>query len=318
VSTPDNIAQHALMLTGGIGGVLLVASLCGLALKLAVSPRAPHALIDNINLRIAAWWAIAAIVGLALLAGHSGVTLLFALAAFAALREYLVDDLRDRRTMAYARVAFWGILPMQFVLAWLGTYTPFALFVPLCVVAAGFAAACLATGPRTFASPVVRPLIGLLLCAYSIAHVPALFALSIPEYGDRHAFLVLYLIVVTQASDVLQYIFGKLCGKHLIAPAISPGKTVEGFLGGVASAIALGAALAWVTPFTTLQAIAISATITLLGFAGGLVFSAIKRKRGIKDWGRLIPGHGGMLDRIDSLAFSAPAFYYIVRLGWAT
>ena len=127
---------------------------------------------------------------------------------------------------------------------------------------------------------------------------------------------MVFLILVVQSSDVLQYVWGKLLGRHKIAPELSPSKTVEGFVGGVASATALGAALWWITPFSPLEAALIAFAITLMGFLGGLVMSAIKRDRGVKDWGAIIEGHGGMLDRLDSVCFSAPVFFHIVRYWW--
>ena len=120
-------------------------------------------------------------------------------------------------------------------------------------------------------------------------------------------------MLVDQASDVLQYVWGKLLGRRKIAPNVSPNKTWEGFLGGVASATLLGAALWRVTPFSPGAAAGLSLAITLMGFAGGLVMSAIKRDAGVKDYGSLIEGHGGILDRIDSICFAAPVFFHLVR-----
>jgi phosphatidate cytidylyltransferase len=112
---------------------------------------------------------------------------------------------------------------------------------------------------------------------------------------------------------VLQYVFGKLAGRHKVAPSVSPAKTWEGLIGGVASATALGAALWWITPFSPLQAAGLAFVACLMGFLGGLVFSAIKRDCGVKDWGRMIEGHGGMLDRLDSVIFAAPIFFHLTR-----
>jgi len=128
--------------------------------------------------------------------------------------------------------------------------------------------------------------------------------------------LIAFLVLVVQGSDVLQYVWGKLAGKHKVAPKLSPSKTVEGLVGGVASATALGASLYWITPFTPLQAAGISFAICMMGFLGGLVMSAIKRDAGVKDWGQMIEGHGGMLDRLDSLAFAAPVYFHFVRYWW--
>ena len=117
-------------------------------------------------------------------------------------------------------------------------------------------------------------------------------------------------------SDVLQYVWGKLLGRRKIAPRLSPGKTVEGFFGGVLSATAIGLMLYWITPFTPLQAGLMAFTIAIMGFCGGLVMSAIKRDRGVKDWGHTIEGHGGFIDRLDSVVFSAPIFFHLTRYWW--
>ncbi len=115
-----------------------------------------------------------------------------------------------------------------------------------------------------------------------------------------------FLVVVVQLSDVLQYVWGKTIGRRPIAPSLSPNKTWEGFIGGITCATLLGTALWWATPYSPLAAAGMSLLATLMGFCGGLIMSAIKRDRGVKDYGALIGGHGGVLDRIDSLCFSAP------------
>ena len=112
-------------------------------------------------------------------------------------------------------------------------------------------------------------------------------------------------------------LWGKLFGKRKLAPAISPSKTLEGLVGGVLTSTVLGAALYWLTPFDVWQAALVALTINIVGFFGGFVLSAIKRDRGVKDWGTLIEGHGGMLDRVDSISFSAPIFFHILRYWWA-
>jgi phosphatidate cytidylyltransferase len=114
-------------------------------------------------------------------------------------------------------------------------------------------------------------------------------------------------------SDVLQYVWGKTLGRHKIAPNVSPNKTWAGFIGGVASATLIGTLMWWITPFTPAQAAGMSLAICLMGFAGGLVMSAIKRDRGVKDFGSIIEGHGGVLDRIDSICFAAPVFFHLTR-----
>jgi phosphatidate cytidylyltransferase len=152
-----------------------------------------------------------------------------------------------------------------------------------------------------------------MVCVYCVSHAPALMTLRIPGFEGENGKLLFYFVLIVQASDVLQYIWGKILGRHKIAPTISPSKTWEGFLGGVATATLLGTALWWATPFMPWQATGMSLVITLMGFVGGLVMSAIKRDRGVKDYGTLIEGHGGVMDRIDSLCFSAPVFFHLTR-----
>jgi len=154
---------------------------------------------------------------------------------------------------------------------------------------------------------------GVLITVYCISYVPALLLLNLHGDPGRNQLLMIYMLIVVQISDVLQYVFGKLFGKHPIAPRVSPSKTVEGFVGGGLSAIAIGTALWRITPFTLLQACGMSAVIVVTGFFGGLSLSAAKRSLGAKDWGSMIEGHGGMLDRFDSISFAAPVFFHLCR-----
>jgi phosphatidate cytidylyltransferase len=158
---------------------------------------------------------------------------------------------------------------------------------------------------------------GLTICVYFVSYVPALLMLRIPGYEGQAPKLMFFLVLVVQTSDVLQYIWGKTLGRRPVAPSISPNKTWEGFVGGVASATLLGAAIWWATPFSPLAAALMAFVITTMGVAGGLIMSAIKRDRGVKDYGALIAGHGGVLDRIDSLCFAAPVFFHLTRYFYA-
>ncbi len=143
----------------------------------------------------------------------------------------------------------------------------------------------------------------LLLAVAGPAHIPALPPL-----------LMVYLVLIAQAGDVFQFLCGKAFGRHRLAPAISPNKTVEGLLGGLLLSSALGALVYWLTPFPRPLAALFAFAISLAGTAGGLILSAMKRRRGIKDWGQMIQGHGGVLDRADSVLLSAPLLYYLIRL----
>jgi phosphatidate cytidylyltransferase len=300
-------------LFGGVLGVLVLASVIGAVLQRTATNDAARATIENLNARTRAWWKMCAIFALTLLIGRIGSLLLFALLSLLALREYitLVPTRRgDHRTLLWS---FFIITPLQYYLIGIAWYGFFAIMIP--VFAFVFVPTRIAMTGDTehFLERAAKIQFGLMICAFCLSHAPALLILEIPGFEGRGARLLLYLVLVDQMSDVLQYVWGKLAGKHKIAPQVSPSKTWEGFLGGVAMATALGTALWWATPFTPLQAAGMSLVITLLGFAGGLVMSAIKRDAGVKDFGAVIEGHGGILDRVDSLCFAAPIFFHLVR-----
>ncbi len=297
---------------GGILGLLVAASLIGLAARAATAKNpAARATIDNLNQRIAAWWVMCLIFGLTLVAGPLGSLVLFGMISFLALREYLslVQTRRaDHHTLFWT---FFIFTPLQYYLLGI-KWTGFFIVIPVYAFLFIPAAMALAGDTRSFLERAAKIQWGLMICVYCLSYAPALLTLDIHGYGPD-AKLLLFLVIVTQMSDVLQYLWGKLLGRHPIAPNVSPNKTWEGFVGGVLSATALGTGIWWLTPFTPAAAAAISLLIALLGFAGGLVMSSIKRDRGVKDYGTLIQGHGGILDRMDSLIFAAPVFFHVVR-----
>ena len=304
-------------LGGGVLVLLLVSSALGAVLKRRASTDAGRATVANLNARIRAWWKMCAIFALSVFSGPYGALLLFALISFLALREYmtLVPTRRgDHRTLFWS---FFVITPLQYFLVGIQWYGLFAIMIP--VFAFIFLPTRIAMSGDTahFLERAAKIQFGLMICSYCLSHAPALLLLRIPGFEGRDARLLLYLVIVDQMSDVLQYVWGKLLGRHKIAPRVSPNKTWEGFAGGVLTATALGAALWWATPFTPLQSAGMSLAICLLGFAGGLVMSAIKRDIGVKDFGVVIEGHGGILDRMDSLCFAAPVFFHLVRYYFA-
>ena len=310
--------QHpGLDLTAGIFGVLLFASIVGGMLAWRADGK-PNAVIENLNARIKAWWVMAALIGIALWSGKTATVLLFAFVSFVALREYATLSPTRRGDHWALVVSFFIILPFQYFLVWIQWYGLFTILIPVHMFLILPLLEALSGDTRQFMQRTATVQWGLMLTVYCISHVPALLFLEIPGYEGRNAFLIVFLILVVQSSDVLQYVWGKLFGKHKIAPRLSPSKTLEGFVGGVASATALGAAMWWITPFSPWQAALLALVINLMGFVGGLVMSAIKRDRGVKDWGALIEGHGGMLDRVDSVCFSAPIFFHVVRYFWVS
>ena len=308
--------QQTYSLFVGVGLILVVASIVGYVLKHSVAKDQPHATIDNLNTRIKAWWVMVLVISLAFLFGKTGVILLFLFISFAALREFMTLTYTRSADYLALAAAFFVVLPAQYALIWFGWYGVYAIFIPVYVflllpileVAGG--------DTKRFLERTAKMQWGLMISVFCISHVPALLTLNIPGYDDRNLLLIAFLVIVVQSSDVLQYVFGKLFGRRQLAPEVSPSKTIEGLAGGVLCATALGASLWWITPFTLWQAALMSLAITAMGFFGGLVLSAIKRDRGVKDWGNLIEGHGGMLDRLDSVVFAAPIFFHLTRYFW--
>jgi phosphatidate cytidylyltransferase len=128
-----------------------------------------------------------------------------------------------------------------------------------------------------------------------------------------NAGLLFYFVLIVQLGDVFQYAWGQFLGRRVIAPEINASRTWEGFFGGVASTTLVGGLLWWATPFRLWEAACLSLVTAVMGFAGGITMSAIKRDRGVTDYGTLVQGHAGVLDRIDSICFAAPVFFHLTR-----
>ena len=301
-------------LFSGVALILLAGTIAGLWLR----QNRPGAVTDNLVARVNAWWVMVAVLSVAFWAGPLGVTLLFALLSLGALREFLVLTAQSPADRLVQTLILTVALTVQYWLIWDDWYGLYAIFIPVYAFLALTILTALQGDTTGFLARIAALHLALMLCVYALSHVPALLYLVIPGYAGKSALLIAYLIFVVQFSDVMQYVWGKLYGRHLIAPALSPSKTWEGFVGGIATATLAGAGLWWLTPFTPLQSGAMALAATLMGFCGGLVMSAIKRDRGIKDWGALIAGHGGVLDRTDSLIFAAPIFFHLTRFFWGT
>ena len=304
-------------LFGGLIITLIIASSIGYGLKFKVGFSIPHAVIDNLNARINAWWVMILIIFAAAALGFYGVIGLFFVISFMALREFL-SLLYIRRGDHLALAAcFYVILPLQYFLVAIDWFSMFTIFIPVYGFLFLPILSALLGDTAHFLDRSTKVQWALMISVFCISHIPAILTLDIEDFEDKKLLLMIFLILVVQSSDVLQYVWGKLFGKHKIAPKLSPSKTIEGFVGGVISASVLGGLLYWLTPFNPVQAVLMSLLICLMGFLGGLVMSAMKRSMGVKDWGNMISGHGGMLDRMDSLCFAAPIFFHVVRYYWA-
>lgn len=296
----------------GLGGVLGVLTLA-VAVSLALPVLKPAGDFTNLRQRIASWWVMIALLAAALLAGWAAVAALFAVISFIALREFLSLAPVRREDRLVVLTAYLTIpVSYGFIVADIyGFYLVFVpvyvfLFLPFLMACMGQTRAYLATA-ATFHWAIVTCVYNLGFAAF-LMRVPASEGLPAGAAG-----LVFFLLVATEANDVLQYVWGKLFGRRKIMPKVSPNKTWEGFLGGwISTALLIWFLGPLFTPLTGVGLAVLAASLPLAGFAGDVTMSAIKRDIGVKDTSRLIPGHGGLLDRADSLTFTAPLYFHLV------
>ncbi len=305
--------SRLVLLFGGLGVLLVLASAVGFILSLRVRGEGARATVANLNDRVNAWWVMVAIFAVAFLFGKIVTLVVFALASFYCLREFITltpTRATDHRPLA---AAFYLFLPLQYYLIGISWQSMFTLTIPVYGFLLLPVLSVLGGDTADFLQRTSKIQWALMLTVYCVSHAPALLILKIPGFEGQNFLLLFFLLTVVQLSDVLQYVFGKLFGHRKVAPNVSPAKTWEGLFGGGLAATAVGAGLWWITPFSPAAAAAISFAIVVAGFCGGLVLSAVKRSLGAKDWGTLIEGHGGALDRMDSVSFAAPIFFHITN-----
>jgi phosphatidate cytidylyltransferase len=304
-------------LVAGILAILVTASLAGWAMKLRATTAQGRSTVANFNARTKAWWVMCGIFLVAASCGRTTTIIFFALTSFLALREFITltpTRAADHRTLFWM---FAVMLPYHYVLLGLNMYGMFLIFIPVYAFLFIPIRSALQGDTQHFLQRAAVMQWGLAICVYCISYAAALLDLPIPGYEGRGAGLLLFLLLVCQLSDVFQYVWGKLLGRRKIND-LSPNKTWEGLVLGGASATGIGAGLWWVTPFSPIQAAGMALVIVTMGFLGGQAMSAIKRDRVIKDYGNLIAGHGGVLDRMDSVCFAAPVFYHLTRYFFAS
>jgi phosphatidate cytidylyltransferase len=302
---------RTLSLVGGVLGLLTVATIIGQFLKRHPDAGLNAAAVRSFNFRLRAWWMMCALLATARFIGKGWTVAMFGFISFVALREFItITPTRqgDHRALFWAFVLF---TPLQYVLVGLNAYQLFSVLIPVYAFLFVPARIALSGDYKRYLERVAKIQTGLMICVFCLSFAPALLYLNIQDFTGSNFRLLFFFILMVQLGDALQYIWSKLIGRHVIVPNISANRTWEGFAGGVASNTLLGAALWWATPFQIWQAAGLTLIISILGFCGGLTMSAIKRDRGVKDYGTLVEGHGGVLDRIDSICFAAPVFYHI-------
>lgn len=309
------IPNNVLPIFIGLGIVLCLGIIAGVILRCIPSCRKTG---QDVFSRTIAWWFMVLIILGSCLLGDIAICVLFACISFQGLREYFAVT---RVRKADQRALFWSmfvVLPIQYILVYVGWYGMFAIFIPV------YAFVCLAIfttlrgDAQDFLARCAKIFFGVMIVVYFVSHIAMLPKLHLIDPSGNsflhyHGEFVLFLLIVSQGNDVCQYIWGKSLGKHKIAPRLSPNKTWQGFIGGVVSSAGLAMLLSYLIPLNLWQSACLGVAIACLGFAGDIIMSSIKRDAGIKDYGSLLGGHGGVLDRIDGLAIAAPVYFHILR-----
>ena len=302
------LSDELIIVISLIIGLLVTASLILFLVK-KISPKTN---ISELAARTRSWWIMAGMFIGAVFISYNISYFFLAFLSFIAFRElYSVLGFRE----ADRGALFWGILaiPIQYYLAYLAWYGAFIIFIPVVMFLVLPLRLVLKGDTHGITKSMALLQWILMLSVFGISHLAYLLSLpELPGFSSGGRGLLLFLVFLTEINDIMQFIWGKLLGRHKILPKVSPNKTWEGFLGGVISTTVIGYFLGFLTPLSAPNVILVSALLAIAGFSGDVVISAIKRDKGIKDMGNSIPGHGGVFDRIDSLSYTAPVFFHLV------
>ncbi|HKX09468.1 MAG TPA: phosphatidate cytidylyltransferase [Stellaceae bacterium] len=309
-----------LVLTGIFALLLLATSTVGVAvaaIRVFGGPSwiASSPILPELRARLRSWWIMAASFSVCLILGRVASLTFLALVSFLVLREYLSVTPFHAGDRAGLFVAY-ATIPLQY--GWIARgHADAAAMVPIAALAVLGAIVAMRGRTQNFLRSSALIIWGVMIAIVALGHL-ALIAARPASLGyiAGGPGLLLFIVFVCQIGDVAQYIAGKSLGRRLAVPGISPNKTIAGYVGGLITAALAAAALGpYLTPMSPGESLAIGAALGILGCLGGLTISAVKRDLGIKDMGRLLPGHGGALDRADSLVFSAPFFYHYLVLA---
>jgi phosphatidate cytidylyltransferase len=311
--------NRTIALVAGVLALLTAATVVGQFLKRHPDRGLDPAAVRTFNNRLRGWWILCTVLAAAFWLGTTATVVLFGLVSFWALREFITltpTRKGDHRALFWV---FFLFTPLHYVLVGMNRYDVFSVFLPVYATLFVLARVAFAGDYKRFLERTAKIQAGLVVCVYCLSFAPALLQIPIDATstaGRSGNFrLLFFLILLVQFADCMQYVWSRMLGQHLVAPAVSSNRTWEGLLGSATSTALLAAALWWAAPpFQLWQATIAGLVVALMGFAGGMTMSAIKRDRGVKDYGTLVVGHGGVLDRIDSMCFAAPVFYHITLL----
>ncbi len=305
---------------------LAILLFAGQILKRQPESHVDPAILRNFNKRVTSWLTICVMLVVALMLHKVVTVILFGFVSFWALREFITmtpTRLGDHRTLFWV---FLGFTPLQYVLVGLDLYELYTIVIPVYASLFIPARIAFAGDHKRFLERTAKIQFGLLICVYSLSHAAALLNLDLAQWDSSRsewqpwlgstAGLLFFFIVTVQVSDMLHFVWDRLFGKHIIAAAVNATKTWEGLIGAACCASLVGMLIQvvlGVTPFTWYGAGFMALIISVMASSGSMTMSAIKRDRGVKEYGTLVLGHAGVLDRIDSVCFAAPIFFHLTR-----
>lgn len=306
---PSSVANSVLWSLAGLYVLLLIAS----AITAILKKSNPDKNYTELSQRMSSWWVMVTIFTLAMVLSRNVSLVFFGLISFLALKEFF-SIIPTRR--ADRRVLFWAYLAIPVQYYWVSQewYGMFIIFIPVYMFLLLPMRMVIIGETKDFLRAAGTMHWGLMTMVFSISHVAYLLVLPATETAKAGGpGLVLFLVFLTQFNDVCQFIWGKMLGKNKIIPKVSPNKTWQGFIGGIFSTTLFSVLLSGLlTPLSIEMAVAAGLLISIAGFIGDVTISALKRDIGVKDSGSLLPGHGGILDRVDSLTYSAPLFFHFM------
>ena len=262
----------------------------------------------------ATWWG-ACLFWAAWISGPIGATLLFGVFSFLALREFITlmhTRRADHRTLI---LAFFALLPLQYVLVGTRTFDLFSVLIPVYGFLAIPVVSAFSDDPQRFLERNAKIQWGIMVCVYGLSHAPALLLLDFKGYEGRGAFLLFFLVMVVSVAQIVQEVASRSMRRRPLARHISRSFSLRAWGLGLLGAGATGMLLFWITPFDIGQALVMAVIAAGAGTMGGLVMKALKRDAGVVYWGNRssITGAVGLLDRIAVLCFAAPVFFHSVR-----
>ncbi len=303
-----DIPINALYMMLAVLAVLIVSTL----VQQVLTRLKPETDYLELKQRIASWWWIIGLLFTFLVVGRAASIIFFAVISYLALKEF-ISIVPTRQ--ADRNAVFWVYLsiPLQYYWVSIGWYGMFIIFIPVYMFLLVPVRMVIKGETDGFIKSAGVLHWAAMLTIFSVSHVAYLLVLPEKNVEAGGMGLVLYLLVMTQFNDVSQYVWGKLTGRHKIIPRVSPNKTWQGFIGGMVTitlvSMFIGPGL---TPMNIIQSFVAGILISISGFFGDVVISSVKRDLGIKDSGSLIPGHGGIFDRMDSLIYTAPVFFHYI------